>query len=72
MAQAAAVTKKKLETFEWEGVDRKGKRIKGQMDGASSAFINAALRRQGVKPVNRRMVASGLKFEADNIGIGGQ
>ncbi|MFQ5574882.1 MAG: type II secretion system F family protein, partial [Terriglobia bacterium] len=50
MAQAA-VKKPKLDTFLWEGVDRKGKRIKGEMDAASVAFVNAMLRRQGINPV---------------------
>ena len=52
MAQAATA-KKKIDTFQWEGVDRKGKKIKGQMDGASTAFINAALRRL-VTPARER------------------
>jgi type IV pilus assembly protein PilC len=50
MAQAA-VKKPKLDTFQWEGVDRKGKRLKGEMDAASVAFVNAMLRRQGINPV---------------------
>jgi type IV pilus assembly protein PilC len=50
MAQAA-VKKPKLDTFTWEGVDRKGKRLKGEMDAASVAFVNAMLRRQGINPV---------------------
>lgn len=50
MAQAAA-KKPKLDTFTWEGVDRKGKRLKGEMDAASVAFVNAMLRRQGINPV---------------------
>lgn len=48
MAQAAA--KQKNETFAWEGMDRKGKKVKGEMDGASVAIINAMLRRQGINP----------------------
>ncbi|MFQ6024290.1 MAG: type II secretion system F family protein [Acidiferrobacterales bacterium] len=50
MAQAAA-KKPKLDTFTWEGVDKKGKKIKGEMDAASVAFVNAMLRRQGINPV---------------------
>ncbi len=50
MAQAA-VKKPRLDTFLWEGVDRKGRRIKGEMEAASIAFVNAMLRRQGINPV---------------------
>ncbi|MDH5631944.1 MAG: type II secretion system F family protein [Gammaproteobacteria bacterium] len=52
MAKAAA--KPKNETFVWEGTDRKGKKIKGEMDGASIAIVNAMLRRQGVNPTKVR------------------
>ena len=48
MAQAAA--KQKNDTFTWEGMDRKGKKVKGEMDGASVAIVNAMLRRQGINP----------------------
>jgi type IV pilus assembly protein PilC len=50
MAQAAA-KKPKLDTFLWEGVDRKGKRVKGEMEASSVAFVNSMLRRQGINPV---------------------
>lgn len=58
MAQAT-VKKPKLDTFQWEGVDKKGKKIKGEMDAASVAFVNAMLRRQGISPVRvkKRAVA---------------
>ncbi len=73
MAQAATA-KKKIDTFQWEGVDRKGKKIKGQMDGASTAFINAALRRQGVKPTKVRKTPKPLfamkkKIKAKDVAI---
>lgn len=35
-------------TFAWEGTDKKGKRIKGEMKASGEAFVNATLRRQGV------------------------
>jgi type IV pilus assembly protein PilC len=53
MAQAA-VKKPKLDTFNWEGVDRKGKKMKGEMEGSNVAFINATLRRQGINPTKVR------------------
>ena len=49
MAQQAAA-KKKLNAFQWEGVDRGGKKVKGQMEAVSIAYVNATLRRQGINP----------------------
>jgi len=59
MAQAT-VKKPKLDTFQWEGVDKKGKKIKGEMDAASVAFVNAMLRRQGISPVRVKKRATAL------------
>ena len=59
MAQATA-KKAKLDTFQWEGVDKKGKKIKGEMDAASVAFVNSMLRRQGISPVKVKKRASAL------------
>ena len=47
MAEAAV----KADMFVWEGVDRHGKRVKGEMSGKSNALIRATLRRQGVNPL---------------------
>ena len=35
-------------TYAWEGTDKKGKRIKGEMKASGEAFVNATLRRQGI------------------------
>ncbi len=35
-------------TFAWEGTDKKGKRVKGEMKASGEAFVKATLRRQGV------------------------
>jgi type IV pilus assembly protein PilC len=51
MAQAAAIKKPKLDTFQWEGKDKQGKAIKGEMEAASPAIVNASLRRQGINPL---------------------
>ncbi len=50
MAETAA----KTDTFTWEGTDRSGKRIKGEMPGTNDALVKAALRRQGVNPLKVR------------------
>ena len=35
-------------TYIWEGKDKKGKVIKGEMKATSEAFVNSSLRRQGI------------------------
>jgi type IV pilus assembly protein PilC len=60
MATAAAAAKGPKElTFSWEGKDKAGKTIRGEVRAASIAAVNATLRRQGivvqkVKAVKRR------------------
>ena len=50
MATAAAAAKggPKEITFLWEGKDRAGKSVRGEMRAAGENMVNAALRRQGV------------------------
>ena len=63
MAQAA-VKKNKFNAFTWEGVDKSGKKVKGIMEAASVAYVNATLRRQGVSPVKvSKQRAAGFKFK---------
>jgi len=47
MAQAAV----KSVMFVWEGRDKQGKKIKGEMTGTSDALVKAMLRRQGINPM---------------------
>jgi type IV pilus assembly protein PilC len=35
-------------SYSWEGSDKKGKRIKGEMKASGEAFVKATLRRQGI------------------------
>ncbi|CAN1513796.1 MAG: type II secretion system F family protein [Sulfuritalea sp.] len=35
-------------TYSWEGKDKKGKIVKGEMRAAGDSFVNATLRRQGI------------------------
>jgi len=42
------------EMFLWEGTDRTGKRIKGEMSGTSDMLVKAVLRRQGINPLKVR------------------
>jgi type IV pilus assembly protein PilC len=52
MAQATAVAKSDM--FVWEGKDKSGKPMKGEMSGTSDALIKATLRRQGINPTKVR------------------
>jgi type IV pilus assembly protein PilC len=38
-------------TYVWEGTDKKGKRIKGEMKASGDAFVKATLRRQGINVI---------------------
>ena len=44
----------KTSTFSWEGTDRKGARVKGEMGGQSPALVKAQLRKQGINPTKVR------------------
>jgi len=46
--------------YSWEGTDKKGKRVKGEMKASGEAFVKATLRRQGVN-VAKVKKAGGLK-----------
>jgi type IV pilus assembly protein PilC len=37
--------------FVWEGVDKSGKRVKGESPGRSETLVKAQLRQQGIKPI---------------------
>lgn len=56
MAQAAAQKKAppKEKTFNWEGMDKKGNRVKGQIMAPSETIAKALLRKQGVAPLKVR------------------
>ncbi|MDH1056073.1 type II secretion system F family protein [Aquipseudomonas alcaligenes] len=44
----------KTSIFSWEGTDRKGAKIKGEMGGQSPALVKAQLRKQGINPTKVR------------------
>jgi type IV pilus assembly protein PilC len=46
MATAAKAVKEA--TFLWEGMDKRGKKVKGQMSAGGEAVVNAQLRKQGI------------------------
>jgi type IV pilus assembly protein PilC len=60
----------KLYTFAWEGKDKKGKNIKGDMKAPSEAVVNVSLRRQGitVQKIKRRSgLSTGRKITEKDI-----
>jgi type IV pilus assembly protein PilC len=48
MATAAAEQEPEGTIFEWEGKDKNGKVVRGEMRAGGEAVVNASLRRQGV------------------------
>lgn len=65
----ATIAKNKMSTFAWEGKDKKGKRLKGELNAAGEAFVKATLRRQGVivTKVKKQSVAKKGKISAKDI-----
>lgn len=48
MAQARSAAVAKQEPFHWEGTDKTGKKVKGEMLAPGEAFVRQTLRRQGI------------------------
>ena len=46
--------------FKWEGADKKGQKIKGEMTAETPAIIKAQLRKQGISPLRVNKVAQPL------------
>ncbi|MFY0642074.1 MAG: type II secretion system F family protein [Bermanella sp.] len=59
------MAKTKTITFQWEGVNKRGQKIEGEMLGENSAIVKAQLRKQGIVPKKIRRKSEGL------FGIGG-
>ena len=64
----------KTSVFIWEGTDRKGSKIKGELSGQSPALIKAQLRKQGINPLKVRkkavsLFSSGKKIKPMDIAL---
>ncbi|MEM7027061.1 MAG: type II secretion system F family protein [Pseudomonadota bacterium] len=57
----------KSDMYVWEGTDKSGKRVKGEMSGQSEALVKAVLRRQGVNPLKCKKKPKPL-FGGENKG----
>ncbi len=65
-----------LDTFVWEGKDKKGNKVKGESSGANPNLIKADLRRQGINPTKVRKKpkplfggATGKKITTGDIAV---
>jgi type IV pilus assembly protein PilC len=71
-ATAAAAAKKGQEyVFEWEGKDRNGKPVRGEMRAGGEAMVSASLRRQGilVTKVKKRRTSGGKPIKPKDIAV---
>jgi type IV pilus assembly protein PilC len=57
-------------TFQWEGTDKRGKKLKGEMKASGESFVNATLRRQGITVIKikkQSSFGSGAKVTAKDV-----
>jgi type IV pilus assembly protein PilC len=71
MATAAAAKNLKEIVFEWEGKDKNGKVIRGEMRAGGEAMVSASMRRQGilVTKVKKRRLSGGRSIKQKDIAI---
>ena len=73
MATATAVTANKVKdiVFEWEGKDKNGKVVRGEMRAGGEAMVSASLRRQGVmvNKVKKRRMSGGRAIKQKDIAV---
>lgn len=71
MATAAAAKGIKEFVFEWEGKDKNGKIVRGEMRAGGESMVNASLRRQGVliTKVKKRRTSGGKAIKQKDIAI---
>ncbi|MCI1192496.1 type II secretion system F family protein [Calidifontimicrobium sp. SYSU G02091] len=72
MATAAAARQNVKEfVFEWEGKDKNGKILRGEIRSAGEAAVNAMLRRQGVlvTKVKKRRMSGGKAIKQKDIAV---
>ena len=71
MATAAAAKNTREMLFDWEGKDKNGKLVRGEMRAGGEAMLNASLRRQGilVTKVKKRRVSGGKAIKQKDIAV---
>jgi len=60
--------------FTWEGTDRKGGKVKGELSGTNTALVKAQLRKQGINPTKVRkkgmsLLNAGKKIKPMDIAL---
>ena len=55
-----AVKALKTSTFAWEGTNKQGAKIKGEVSGQNPALVKAQLRKQGINPIKVRKKSAAL------------
>jgi type IV pilus assembly protein PilC len=70
-AAAASAKDVKDFIFEWEGKDKNGKQVRGEMRAGGEAMVSASLRRQGilVSKVRKRRMRGGSSIKPKDIAI---
>jgi len=73
MATAAVAAKGRVKeiVFEWEGKDKNGKPVRGEMRAGGEAMVNASLRRQGIMvgKVKKRRTSGGKAIKQKDIAV---
>src|SRR3954463_14587863 len=71
MATATAAKSVKDIVFEWEGKDKNGKLVRGELRAGGEAVVSASLRRQGilVSKVKKRRTSGGRSIKQKDIAI---
>ncbi len=70
MATAKTAVSKEV-VFEWEGKDRNGKQVRGEIRAAGENQVKASLRRQGVTPtkIKKRRMSAGSSIKPKDLAI---
>jgi len=71
MATAALAKPAKEVIFEWEGKDKNGRIVRGEMRAGGEAVVNASLRRQGllITRVRKRRTSGGRSIKGKDIAL---
>jgi len=71
MATAAAARSIREIIFEWEGKDKNGKLVRGEMRAGGEAMVSASLRRQGIltTKIKKRRMSGGRAIKQKDIAI---
>jgi type IV pilus assembly protein PilC len=71
MATAAVARNVKEFVFEWEGRDKNGKVVRGEVRGGGEAMVSASLRRQGilVTKLKKRRMSGGRSIKQKDIAV---